>query len=161
MEEIMWGRFLTSVYVNDERKAKIVAVALFLGVSRNRIICLLLDRLMQDYEFMYQRKRTVEYQPDQPKEEWSRMSVRFHHASYEKYTDVRKISKISVSFLLAIAVDKYLEELLLEMVDTSVKRTEINYSITFHEIRYNIYENCTEWLFCWEENPVPLLKQRE
>ena len=90
---------------------KISAAAEKLNKSKREIIVLLLMKLMGDYNSFRFRFSAVAYQPDADEDSWHCFHINFREHEYEYFTDLRKLTKFSVSFLLRIAVYRYLDKL--------------------------------------------------
>jgi E3 ubiquitin-protein ligase DOA10 len=88
----------------------IKSTAKLLGVSGRRLVHVLLKIVVREMPFDYRIYRTVEYQPDRPKEDWVCYHLRLSGVVYESSHDMRKLMKYSVSFLLCYAVRVYLEK---------------------------------------------------
>jgi len=90
---------------------KISAAAEKLNKSRREIIVLLLMKLMRDYNSFRFRFSAVSYQPDADEDSWHCFHINYKEHEYEYFTDLRKLTKFSVSFLLRIAVYRYLDKI--------------------------------------------------
>lgn len=82
------------------------------GRTRIFIIKLLMQRVMQDNQQMIKINSRIKYQGRDEKDNWQRIHVVLNEYEYEYYLDLRKFFKMSVSFILAYAAIKYLDELL-------------------------------------------------
>lgn len=80
------------------------------AVSRRSIIVRLLMMLMRDAHSVDMRFTNVRYQPDDPSGNWHCFSILFREDEHEFFVDLRKIYKCSISLLVAIAVERYLDE---------------------------------------------------
>ena len=68
-------------------------------------------KIMKNYRLFVRGFSTVKYQPDDAKKKWHRFHIRFREDENEFFVDLRKVCKFSVSYLLAKAVDLYLDKL--------------------------------------------------
>ena len=82
------------------------------GRPRNSIIKLLIQRFMMDNQRMIKTNSRVKYQERDLKENWQRINIVFNEYEYEYCQDLRKFFKMSVSYILAFAVLRYLDEIL-------------------------------------------------
>lgn len=80
--------------------------------SRTSIVKLLIQRIMNDNQRMIKTNSRIKYQERDLKENWHRIYIVFNEYEYEYCLDLRKFYKMSVSYILAYAVLRYLEELL-------------------------------------------------
>ena len=83
-----------------------------IGRSRTFIIKLLIQRIMKDNQRMIKTNSRVKYQERDVKENWSRINIVFNEYEYEYCQDLRKFFKMSVSYIIAYAVMRYLDELI-------------------------------------------------
>jgi hypothetical protein len=83
----------------------------------------------------------VRYQERDPLRQWHRFSISFRKDENEFFTDLRKLGKLSVSYLVAIAVEQYLDELLR-------KGTKIHNYVRFNH--YAIGQRNDGGIICWE-----------
>ena len=105
------GMLATTVNLHRDVLARITKVAIRTNKSRRDIIVMLLMRLMRDHHAIYRGFTTVKYQQDDGRNKWHCFHIRFRHDEYEYFTDLRKLCKCSVSLCIALAVDRYLDEL--------------------------------------------------
>jgi hypothetical protein len=82
------------------------------GISRSKMICVLLKRTLDNAPLMVRTGRLVQYQDRRSPGEWHSVHVNFNEVENEFFQDMRKLSKMSLSLLLAYAVSKFLKETL-------------------------------------------------
>ncbi len=104
----------TSVYINTDKLAKVMEYSAANGLTYNEVITLLLKKMQADGGCNIRKFSAVKYQNDDPDKNWVTKTVYFEEICYEFFTDMRKFFKISVSFLLAKAIDLFLETILME-----------------------------------------------
>ncbi len=102
----------TSINMNIAVFVKIGLAATRLGKSRREIVIMLLSRIRHDFHLFQGGFRLVRYQPRDSSKQWHCFTIRFKKHENELVTDFRKLGKYSVSYLVALAVDWYLDELL-------------------------------------------------
>lgn len=83
-----------------------------LGVKRSQLIVLLMEKLLLLWKSMKRSEVTVQYQKKFSFEEWKVVHVFLTGQEYEVFTDMRNFFKRSVSYMLAIAIRKFLQEIL-------------------------------------------------
>ena len=116
-----------------------------IGVSRRKIIILLLMQMMKDTRLRNRGFSTVMYQCDDIKENWRCFHIRFREDENEFFVDLRKFSKYSVSYLLAMAVERYLSKIL----ENCVKFID-NYNIFNNYILHRyVIEGIISWHIYW------------
>ncbi|MCP4137576.1 MAG: hypothetical protein GY754_41800 [bacterium] len=92
-----------------------------MGIARSRLVELLIQKVMEKDPFDYKMFGTVKYQlsplEDEPAvsgaEPWYHCHVVFDSSVYENCLDLRKVHKLSVSAIIAFAINNYLDDLLL------------------------------------------------
>jgi hypothetical protein len=120
-------------------------------LSRSGLIALLLRRFLRKQKLPYSMFKTISYQKRNQKKNWKIIHVSYPVDLFEKCCDVRKFSKISVSFLVSMAIDSYLdvvEEELSGAKGTNEKITD-NYELSYTCIANNEYDNMnfhTYWM---------------
>ncbi len=144
-------RFSTTVRLEKVIIAIIDHSAALIGLSRNALMCTLLDYAVEKEKDNHPINSTVTYQPHLPEDHWETISIRFKSGQYERNTDFRKIFKISVSYVLALAVRYYLKEIIHMSSKTPVKKIVNFFSPSFHFIDSIIINNTRLWQLCWDE----------
>ena len=108
--------------------------------SRTLIIKLLIQRIMKDNQRMIKTYSRVKYQERDVKENWSRINIVFNEYEYEYCQDLRKFFKMSVSYILAYAVLRYLDELM--------KRGKITDNYWYKN--YILIVKTVDEIVCWQ-----------
>ena len=132
---------LTTLNIHPEIFKKISGAADKLQKSRRALIVSLLMRLMKDNNRFMGGFKTVKYQPDNKIGKWHCYHISFKQDEYEFFLDLRKLCKCSVSFLLAIAVDCYLDE-----CSQKIKKNMDKYPI-FNN--YVLRQDVLNGIICW------------
>ena len=132
----------TTLNIHVDVLSNINKVAAQLRKSRKEIIILLLKRMMEDQRALSRGFSTVRYQEDDEKVNWHCFHIRFREDENEFFVDLRKISKFSVSCLLAIAVKRYLGTLIEDLKNGNVD----NYS-SFNN--YVLYQGVVDGIISW------------
>ena len=132
----------TTVNLHRDVLARITKVAIRKNKSRRDIIVMLLMRLMRDRHMAPRGFTTVKYQPDDDRKNWRCFHIRFRHDEYEYFTDLRKFIKCSVSLCIALAVDRYLDELTCKF-----KKKFVDKYMRF--CNYVLRREIIEGIICW------------
>ncbi len=82
------------------------------GLSRSKIIHTLLKKVMVKSSEVLRMGRLVQYQEKHPPDEWHTFHIVLREDEYEYFMDLKKLLKMSISLILAIAVKKYISDLL-------------------------------------------------
>jgi len=133
----------TSVYINTDKLSKVVEFSAANGLSYSEVISLLLKKIQSDGKCDIKKFSAVKYQDDDPDKNWVVKTVYFEEVCYEFFTDMRKFFKISVSYLLANAIDLFLETILSE--DNQRNYADHNWDISKKEEKYSEI-----WTILWE-----------
>ncbi len=84
-----------------------------IGKSRNHIIKLALKKYDLSNKENFKLFNTVKYQEKRDDgSEWKKFHLILTPAEYEIFTDLRNFHKLSLSFIVAIALGKYLQEIM-------------------------------------------------
>ena len=114
--------------------------------SRNRtfIIKLLMQRVMSNNQRMLESYYRIKYQARDERENWYRLHLVLNEYEYEYYLDMRKFFKMSVSFILAYAVRRYLDEIINELLHGSNNTDNYCYR------NYIFIKKTIDEIICWE-----------
>ena len=115
--------------------------------TRTSIIKLLMQRVMKDNTKMLKINSRVKYQERDERENWHRLHIVMNEYEYEYYLDMRKFFKMSVSYILAFAVRRYLDEILSELAN-GIKNTD-NYIYKNYIFIKKIIDGITCWQTYW------------
>lgn len=130
----------TTIYVHNSILNKLVEGAAVTRKSINSIIKLLIQRIMRDNQRMIKRNSRIKYQERDLKENWHRIHVVLNEYEYEYCLDLRKFLKMSVSFFLAYAVLRYLDELLKNKIGTD----------NYYYKNYFFIKKTFDGTICWQ-----------
>ena len=117
------------------------------GRTRTSIIKFLMQRVMGNNQKMLKSYSRVRYQERDVKENWHRLHIVMNEYEYEYYFDMRKFYKMSVSFILAYAVKRYLDEIVNELLDRNI-RTDKYYFRNYIFMKETI-DGITCWRIYW------------
>jgi hypothetical protein len=131
----------TSINMNLAVFLKIAFAAARLGKSRREVVIMLLNCVLRDIDRFQGGFTLVKYQPRDPQKLWHCFPMRFKKNENEFASDLRKLSKLTVSYLVAIATERYLNEL---VRDSEYRH---NYSKLPH---YAIGQRTERGFICWE-----------
>jgi hypothetical protein len=110
----------TTLHINNIILEMLNRGAAITGRSRTFIIKLLMQRVMKDNQKLLKSYSRIKYQERDLKENWHRLHIIMNEYEYEYYLDMRKFFKMSVSFILALAVRRYLDEILNELLHRNI-----------------------------------------
>ncbi len=113
------------------------------GRAKTIIIKLLMQRVMNNSQKMIKSFSRIQYQGRDVKEKWHRLHIALNEYEYEYYLDMRKFYKMSVSYILAYAVRRYLREIINELIDKNFRTDNYLYK-NYAFMKYTIDE-----IICW------------
>jgi hypothetical protein len=134
----------TTLHVHKSILDKLHQGAVTTRRPRTSIIKLLIQRVMSDNQRMTKTNSRVQYQRRDLKENWHRIHVVFNEYEYEYCLDLRKFCKMSVSYILAYAVRRYLDEVLDELLNGSTNTDNYYYS------NYIFIRKIVNNIVCWQ-----------
>jgi hypothetical protein len=100
----------TTLNIQADALKKITEQAIAAGVSRSAIIIFLLKKSMDNVSNPGRFGSLVKYQKRSGEAEWHSFHIKLRVDDYEYLLDLRKLLKMSVSLILACAVERYLNK---------------------------------------------------
>ena len=119
--------YQTSFYMHVDSYVKLSAAAKRTGMSMHKLIIQLMYRYAKEHKKMQVEKGTVQYQKMDNKDKWQVFRVALSEKDYELFTDMRKVMKKSVSYLVALAIKKYLDTLVGKIRNNVFNYTRLKY----------------------------------
>lgn len=132
----------TTVNMRIGHAALIEESARVRGMHKSRLIALLLRKMTIHAKKLKHEFEVVKYQ--ERGGEWNKVHFFPEKKEYEVFTDMRNNCKFSVSFLLAMAIEWFLEEIL-RNEETNVQTLCDKYQIQGYKCREKVDIN----YFCW------------
>ncbi|MCP4134163.1 MAG: hypothetical protein GY754_24535 [bacterium] len=117
----------TTIYINIKLLEEVEAAAKLLKMSRSDVVILLLDKVREKKEISLEMFKQIKYQFRDLASNWKRIHVYPEVEKYETWLDLRKISKRSVSLIVAIAINEHLDQLIKELSPTDKPRQNDSY----------------------------------
>ncbi|MBN2080202.1 MAG: hypothetical protein JW838_14630 [Spirochaetes bacterium] len=114
------------------------------GHARRKIISSLLRRLADDPGIIPEPWERIRYQKRNPNNGWCRFHLLLREDEYEFFLDLRKFFKRSVSFLIAYAIDRYLDEII-----TIEREFCDNYPYKNYIMSRMVVDKIVCWMLCW------------
>ena len=134
----------TTVYLEEETVERISAAASERGVSRSALIASLMKRMSLAHREYASASRRVRYRERDGEVVKRRVHVCVEKGEYELFIDERKVFKLSVSFIISIALERFLGEVL-ELIEVSHDTYRCqNYAIMQIDV-----ENVPAWVIYW------------
>ncbi len=136
----------TTINIRKQVLKRIDAACVEYSVSRSRFVSLLLLRFMKEKATDKNRFSRVKYQKRDTKASWKRPHVMLESDLYEKCLDMRKLFKMSVSFIVAVAFTCYFDSVVYELKnDGDTDKNTRNYICIG-----NRYENVFSFSIFWD-----------
>jgi hypothetical protein len=112
------------------------------GVSRSEVVIKLIKKVMDDIENPGRMGQMIQYQKRRKPGNWHKFHLSLREDEYEYFLDLRKLKKMSVSLILAYAVEKFLNEFMR-------KKGTDNYRYNNYIIAKELMDNIICWKFIW------------
>ncbi len=109
----------TTINIKLKTLNKITKASSAMNISMNKIIKLLIIRIVQNKKLKLKMFTSIKYQDTGEDIVWHRLHVAFSTDIYEKALDLRKVLKMSVSFIIAKAVENILNEIINDFLKTN------------------------------------------
>ena len=134
----------TTINIRKDLHARLVEAADLSGSAVAGLVSALLRRYREDGRMKHSAFTRVRYQERRSRDQWKCLHVSMRCDEYEYSIDLRKFCKLSVSFLVASAIELYLDELLAESGNNIDSYHNHNYAIM------NIMlDNVSCWVIYW------------
>ena len=108
----------TTVCIHRDIFIKLDAAAEMTGISRDQFISSLLRHASKKLRKLHDDWIRTRYQERRAGEKWSRMHIRVRRDEYDFFFDLRKVTRFSLSHLIAYATEHYIDELITLMQKT-------------------------------------------
>ena len=132
----------TTLNVHIDILTKITRAAQIKGISRSDLIILLIKKTMDAISDPVRIGTMVRYQKRMKADDWHTFHIRLRMDDYEYLLDLRKLLKMSVSLILAYAVEKYLGKLIKGNITD-------NYQYKNYIVIRELIGNIISWRFIW------------
>ncbi len=109
----------TTINMKSDILGKIGKAASAMNISMNRIISILIIRMVHNKFLKIKMFTSVKYQDTGDDIVWHKLHISLSTDVYEKALDLRKVLKMSVSFIIAKAVENILNEIINDFFKTN------------------------------------------
>ena len=137
----------TTIVIDKKLKEKLKLISQETGESMTSIINNMMKKIRNEHQSCWKFGKAVGYQGKKPKDQWSRLHLTLHSRDYEYFLDMRKLFKCSVSLLVAIGIDRYLDSYA-ENLEASKSMTD-NCPYQHYVITLEYVDNVTCWKIYW------------
>lgn len=132
----------TTLNIRCDISNKIMLAAQSRGISRSEMIAILIKKVMDNVSNQGRMGKLVQYQERRSRGEWHTFHWYVREDDYEYFLDLRKLMKMSVSLILAYAVEKYLNTIINDY------NTDNNRYRNYLIIR-DVIDDIVCWKFIW------------
>lgn len=139
-------RYQTSFYMHIKNYVKLQKASHRTSKSMHDLIIHLMYLYAKDHKKMCIEEGTVQYQRNAGNRNWKVFRIALEPNDYELFTDMRKVLKKSVSYLVALAIKKYLDTI----VPQILKKLFIYTSIV-HDSAVESIGNIKKWILIWKK----------
>lgn len=134
----------TTINIRMELLERLTEVSHVAGKSRTYLVKALLSRFIRKHRRMISAWTQVQYQERCAKKKWHHLHIVLKPVEYEYCIDLKKVCKLSVSRIVAYAIEHLLDELLCALQESGDNYRYSNYIFSSFQIKGVV---C--WLFCW------------
>ena len=132
----------TTLNIRTDISEKITLAARSRDISRSEMIVILIKKVMDDISNPGRIGKLVQYQDRRDPDEWHTFHLYVREDDYEYFLDLRKLLKMSVSLILAYAVEKFLDKLMKRNITD-------NNRFRNYVIIKDVIDNIICWRFIW------------
>ena len=101
----------TTINIDRELLERLDCAVSVSGIPREKIISCLMRRIGAGEKRRIMPWCQVKYQARRKKARWAKLHVVLRGDEYEYFSDLKKVFKLSVSHIIARAIDQYLDEI--------------------------------------------------
>jgi hypothetical protein len=127
--------------MKKERYERIEQIVADYGLSFTSVVLLCLKKLKKRISSMEFQEGNITYQDVGA--EWETPHLYLSNEEKDLFLDFKKISRLSLSFLAAIAIDLYLDTIFEETVDS--------YRLSGYSKNKIVINNYDFYIFCWKK----------
>ncbi len=147
----------TTLNVHREVLSELYEASFVTGRRISAIAVMALQGLLAQHRRRVRAFRRIQYQGRDYKENWKKVHIVIGVSDYECLLDMRKMYKMSVSFLLAVAVKNYLYKMIKEIL-CGVGKTD-NYQLRNYIISQKVIEGVVSLQIYWGVPPINHLER--
>ncbi len=148
----------TTINIKKVVIERIDATAKMFSISRSKLISMLLKQVIEGKTTDKNRFFRVKYQKRDKKDMWKRPHIMLEPDLYEKNLDMRKLYKMSVSYIILVAYRKYFGAVVYELKNgISTDKNRRNY-VCIGKKYGNIFSYTVFWDYPPELELIKLLE---
>ena len=132
--------------MNIKNYVKLNKAASRTGHNMQDLIIQVMYKYVKDYKKNYVVSGLVQYQPVDASKNWRIFRVALSIKDYELFTDMRKVMKKSVSYLVALSIKKYLDTIVSDILQRIYNFADLIYDSKGKRWA----EQIRNWIFTWQ-----------
>jgi hypothetical protein len=151
-KEVYIMKIETSITITETRSEKLRSAAERLGITTADMLAYLIKKSRLLFRDRAKLFRTVRYQPNFGDDTFVIMNIQLYPVDYEFAVSQRLVYRFSVSFVLRLAIDCFLD-LAIEKGFVSSEENEknaANYNQKTYDLTHEHHKNHEVWIVFWE-----------
>jgi len=144
----------TTINMLDNVREAVDDAAIATGRTRSGVVVSLVRKVLKDHGFMTRFDQRVQYQDRDETAVWRKTRVALAERDYEMFLDGRKFFKRSVSLLVALAVERYLDKLVEMLLSDDYDEDADNYPFPNYIIAKKMSGIVVGWHIFWGFPPL-------
>ena len=102
----------TTINIDLPNLKRLTGASIALSTSRTALISVILKYMSRKPLKHFEAKLGIEYQPRSLDHQWHVFHLRLSRDEYDFFQDMRRICKMSISYIIAFAIQNYLNEII-------------------------------------------------
>ena len=146
-----------NMHINILRKIERASVTL--NKSQMYIVRLLLGVLLEDEEKHTRSWSRIRYQKRDVPENWTTFHLTLRQDEYDFTQDLRKVYRMSLSYVIAYAVDKFLDIIISKLTSIKFNNKIDCFLYSNYIVSYKKIEGVHCWQYCWGYTPLAFVRR--
>jgi hypothetical protein len=155
LQEMMM-KIETTLNMHKDIKERIESASKRLRKSRTYVIRIILGKMLEDNKKLKRLWSPLKYQKSDIPENWSVFHLTLRQDEYEYCLDLRKVFRMSLSAIVAYAVDKYLDKIINTLSKDKYTGKTDNYLYKNYIIGHELIDGVHTWRIYWGFTPRKL-----
>lgn len=136
---------ITTVNIRDDLLTRMKTRKQELNISLNKIVNFLLLKALNWRKKSIKTFKSIKYQVKYENISWHKLHISMDNALYERCLDMRKLYKLSVSYILAICIKMYLDILSKKIIMAKGTDNYHNCYLLFSNTDKNVFSFTIFW----------------
>ncbi|MBP7737304.1 MAG: hypothetical protein KA369_15095 [Spirochaetes bacterium] len=139
----------TTINMSKRTMDELNQASITLQLSRTNIIRLLIKQFLEDQNEVEILKSPVKYQERDSVSQWAKFHITLREDEYELCLDLRKVYKMSLSLIIALAISKYLKNIHFLINHKSTEEITDNYLFHNYYFSFNLKNGVRKIQIYW------------